>query len=86
MRVIPAEALNCPSCGKERKELNDLRTQCRTFKIASVICTITFIFLPAEYILLRILLVGALLLGGYFMLIGSMRHYKSISGKDMAGW
>lgn len=33
---IPAEALNCPSCGKERKELNDLKIKGTVFAIASI--------------------------------------------------
>jgi hypothetical protein len=35
-KFVPAGAINCPSCGKERKELHDLRLKARNITLGSI--------------------------------------------------
>ena len=90
-KVAPAEALNCPSCGKERKELGDLRMQCRAVWIASglgflVVGGGLFYGHPnkLEQLLLLIAMVCMPFVNLYTLHIRT--RYKSISGKKMFGW
>ena len=86
-RVIPAEALNCPNCGKERKELNDLRLEYRIYSGLPIVSGIIFVPLYFAH-RLDLGAMTILSLGGFLCLYLANRarkRYANRSGKKMAG-
>lgn len=98
-KSIPADALNCPNCGKERKELDSARSQYRFGIIMPLICIFGFIFLrSSDYTFRRGLENGSpdavgltafiFLVALGFALLGGYgrRRYEQISGKKIMGF
>ena len=82
-KVIPEEALNCPSCGKERKELDDLRLRRRVGWVIALVCFIPTLIGANIGAWFVAAVIGAV---GVAVATSSQQRYTKISGKKMVGW
>jgi hypothetical protein len=79
-KLIPAGALNCPSCGKERKELYQVRMASRFFFAGLIISSLLLPVVPTEIFAVVFVPVSVFWV---ICLWVTKKRYRQISGKEM---